>query len=317
MKEENANDPAPSKPLILGVSYALVFSGGGRLAVLSRKVAMWDVGARIQVWEVGPVAHPASAAFSPDNGLLAVKNASGAMVILDAATGKTMGDLANADEGEGSGPEFSADGQSIVDGSWAGWLRVRSVGSGAIEFAHEYPGEMITAVHPIQYRARWLVVHSIKTSLTAAAGTAAYCSVWEWPFRDRPLFETSLGASFVTSSAVSPDGAFLALIQGSSAVALSVIRVKGGANIASTKVNIGGSTAALRWSPDGTRLASVQAERVVEYNWPGLAVVNALDLPNPACVAYAPDGGALAMGSWTSGRVVDVLSAGQARLPRP
>jgi len=311
MKSKNAKGRSVLKPLGLGVSYALTFSGNGRLAVLSRRVSLWDVDARTRVWEARPCPHPASAAFSPDDGLLAIKDASGAIVILDAATGATLCDFANADDGEGSGPAFSADGRSIVDGSWAGWLRVRRVDSGAIELAHEYPGEMITAIHPIQQGARWVVVHSIKASSTAAPRTATYCSVWEWPLRDRPLFETSLSASFVTSSALSPDGAFLALI-GSPAVTLAVIRVEGGASVASTKVNIGGSTAALCWSPNGTRLASVQAEHVVEYSWPDLTVVNALDVPYPACVAYAPDGRTRAIGSWTRGRVIEVLPAGQA-----
>jgi len=245
-------------------------------------------------------------AFSPDGSYIAVKNTSGTILLLDVATGAPSCNFANADDGEGSGLEFSSDGLEIVDGSWSGWLRVRQADSGAIVFAREYPGEMITAVHRTVDGTQWLVVHAMKVTTPNSAPQNGYCSVWRWPFRDGPLFEQPLSSESVRSTALSPDGKFLAFTHGRPPSRLSVIQLQDGLEIAAVEAGPKSSLGAVAWSPNMSRLASVHEDRVVQYTWPALKVLTEWQVPYAAQIAYAPGGGLLAIAAWHAGTVVEV-----------
>jgi len=267
---------------------------------------VWDLGTRTKVWRTHPLSHPASVAFSPDGSYIAVKNTSGTILLLDVATGAPSCNFANADDGEGSGLEFSSDGLEIVDGSWSGWLRVRQADSGAIVFAREYPGEMITAVHRTVDGTQWLVVHAMKVTTPNSAPQNGYCSVWRWPFRDGPLFEQPLSSESVRSTALSPDGKFLAFTHGRPPSRLSVIQLQDGLEIAAVEAGPKSSLGAVAWSPNMSRLASVHEDRVVQYTWPALKVLTEWQVPYAAQIAYAPGGGLLAIAAWHAGTVVEV-----------
>lgn len=265
---------------------------------------MWDLSTWAKSWRVHPFSHPGYASFSPDGSRLAVKNTGGQILVLDSASGATKHNFDNTKDGEGSGPEFSSDGQAIVDGSWAGWLRVRRTDSGAVEFEHEYPREMITAVHRTADGARWVVIHSEIATKPVHDQHKYYCSVWAWPFDRGMQYEQPLDFNGITSTDLSPDGTLLAVNHGWSPVKLSVIQLNDGAEMAAVDVQFGLGSCTVSWSPNMSCLASVQEGRVVQYTWPGLKVLSEWEVPYAADVAYAPDGGLLAIGSWAVGAVV-------------
>ena len=71
-------------PWKIGTSYAVAFSGDGRLlATLGRDVSLWDLALRSKVVRAHPFSHPSDAAFSPDQRHLAVRSTSGQIAIVD------------------------------------------------------------------------------------------------------------------------------------------------------------------------------------------------------------------------------------------
>ena len=120
-----------TKPWKIGTSYAVAFSGDGRLlATLGRDVSIWDLALRSKVVRAHPFSHPSDAAFSPDQRHLAVRSTSGQIAIVDVRSGLTVVDFDNAAEGEGSNLQYSPCGEFIADGTWSGRLSVRRASSG-------------------------------------------------------------------------------------------------------------------------------------------------------------------------------------------
>jgi hypothetical protein len=303
------------KPWKIGVSSAVAFSRDGRLlATLGQDVLVWDVATRSKHIGAHPFSHPSSAAFSPDRQRLAVKSTSGHVVIIDAASGRSVVDFKNSADGEGSNLLYSYCGGYIVDGTWSGRLSVKNASSGALEFTHHFTGEMIQRVHTARDGGRWIVAHGCKATSDEEPPPPDYFSVWDWPFRRSAFRVLPRRIAFVRSSALSPDGALLAVVHGAPSEALSVFQVNDGACVGSVPVQCGGTGQQVGWSADGRLIGSVQHEAVVLYAWPSLQKCQELALAFPSDVAFSPVGDTLALGSWTAGWVLSASDPGTAAL---
>ena len=168
-----------TKPWKIGTSYAVAFSGDGRLlATLGRDVSIWDLALRSKVVRAHPFSHPSDAAFSPDQRHLAVRSTSGQIAIVDVRSGLTVVDFDNAAEGEGSNLQYSPCGEYIADGTWSGRLSVRRASSGAHEFVQDYQGEGIRSVHRSDDGKHWVIAHVAKATSDERPPPPDYFSVW-------------------------------------------------------------------------------------------------------------------------------------------
>lgn len=290
------------KPLKIGTSYAVVFSGDGRLlAALGRDVWVWSLASRAKVVRSHPFSHPSDAAFSPDQQHLAVKSTSGRIVVVDAQSGQTVVGFDNAGDGEGSNLLYSPCGEFIVDGTWGGRLSVRRASSGAREFVQDFQGESIRRIHSCHGGRRWVVAHGLKATADDRPPPPDYFSVWAWPLRAGARTVLPGRIPFSRSSALSNDGTFLAVVHGAPPSTLSVFQLGDGACVGTTAVQSGGTGSALGWSPDGQLIGSVQDGKVVFYAWPGLTKRHELPLAYPSDVTFSPHGDAVALGSWQAG----------------
>lgn len=301
-----------TRPTRLGKSYGVAFSRDGkRLATFGRDVWVWDVDRREKCFRSHPVANPSCADFSPDGHALAVKNTHGRIVVISSQSGELLSDFKNDADTEGSNVLYSACGQYLVDGTWGGRLNVRRVDSGVREFSVDFPGEMIRQVHRCGSGERWVVAHGPKAVTHDQPPPDDYFSVWQWPLRAGHHERAAVRIAFAQSSALDSDGQLIAVVHGAPPNRLSVFNLASGACMGSVEVSSGGCGSAIAWSPDGRQIASVQDSVVRLFEFPGLAQTHEVFLAYPSDVAYPPDGGLLALGSWTMGWLLpgEVLAA--------
>jgi hypothetical protein len=115
----------------------------------------------------------------------------------------------------------------------------------------------------------------------------------------------TLRSPFVRDTALSHSGKLLAVAHGGPyPMKLSVLDIENNRWLAETLIASGGSGSDLAWSPDDSRIASVQKEAVVEYSWPRLDQIWSMPMTYPSAVEYSPQGDRLAIGSWNAGVVV-------------
>lgn len=294
------------RPLKIRSSYAVTFSPhGDLLATLARDVSVWNLTRRLKIVRAHPFSHPSYSVFSPNGACLAIKCTAGLIVVIDPLSGDTVVAFGNHEDGEGSNLLYSSCGDYIIDGTWDGRLNVRRAASGLPEFVREFRGTMVQAVHRSADGRRWVIAHACKATTENRPPNPDYFSLWEWPFRDADSRRLSPGIPFVRSSALSPDGQFLAVVHGAPAETLSVLRINDRAEAISVPIRVGGTGSALSWSTDGQMIGSVQDGKVVFYSWPSLGVQHTLDVQYPSDVAFSPRSGRIAIGSWKSGCVIE------------
>jgi hypothetical protein len=293
------------KPLKIGRAYAVAVSPDeARVVALARFVFVWDLRTGNKVFRSHPFAHPSDASFSPNGEHIAVKNTRGRIAIVAADDGRTVADFKNESDGEGSNVTYSSCDEFLVDGSWAGRIRVRQSTLGAITFEKHFPHEMITAIHRDITGNRWIVEHKPIIRSGEKFPPPAYFSAWEWPFGSKIYSVLPYRIGHLFSSALSADGDRLAVVRGAPAAALEVFEPPDPTPVHSAPIKVGGSGSALCWSPDGRFLGSVQDKRIAIYREPDFSCVAEFALPYPSDIAFCTKSKLVVLGDWAQGLVV-------------
>jgi WD40 repeat protein len=293
------------KPLKIGRAYEVAVSPDeDRLAVLARFVFVWDLHSGKKVFRSHPFAHPSYASFSPDGQYLAVKNTGGRIVVLAADDGRTVADFKNESDGEGSNLAYSSCGEFLIDGSWAGHLRVRQSTDGTITFEEHFPNEIITGIHREATGQNWIVEHSPKVRPGGNFAPPDYFSAWDWPFRTKGYSVLPYRVALLSSSALSADGGRLAIVERGPAPTLAVVDPRTAGPVHGVPIELGGTGSALRWSPDSRFLGSVQKKRIAIYQVPELSCVAEFASSYPSDIAFCAKSNLVVLGDWEQGTVV-------------
>lgn len=290
-----------SRSFKLKKGYDLAFSPDSRtLATIGRDIMLWDVAARKKRLSAHPVQHPSYIDFSPDGKRLAVKSTSGRIVIIDAATGDTLVDFANQQEGEGAHVLFTGDGEALVDASWNGVLTVRHATSGAILY-REATGGMVA--HLVTTTDRSTFAYTLAgVAPSNRKPSRESVLLRRWPFVSHapvtlPIFHPHFGAI-----ALSPTGSRLAVLHESVAILdLQTLKV-----IAMTPVKEDGAAPSIGWSRDGTLVVHTDGEGVSIHESTSLRRAHHIALNFSSAVRFSPQPGLVALGSWEEGRVLDI-----------
>lgn len=285
--------------LKLPTSYELALSEqGDRIAALGRNVVVAGTVSRKRIFSCHPFSHPSHACFNSEGTILAVKNTSGHIVLIDSATGETIIDFCNKRDGEGSNLHFSKDDAYLVDGSWGGQVFVRHVSSGKIELQLEFKGEMIKEVSRSSDRRRWAFLHQPKYQ-GGSEMDSAYVTLWEWPFmRSETVL---LNLDIVQSAVLSPNGDILAVSGWTGSTYVINLLERTGCVLQS--ISTDNSCSELRWSSCGTLLGYVSSEEISIHSSKDLEKVKSFPMQYASSVCFAPDLSFIALGSWEMGVV--------------
>ena len=126
---------------------------GAYLISLGERITLWNVYAGHAARSAPRFSHPASADFSPDGTLLAVKNTSGDVLVLSVPDLEEVSRLSGAGLGEGTPIRFAADGKHIVDATRGGALMVRDPFDGSLAWSET--GDWIFRLERSRDRAVW------------------------------------------------------------------------------------------------------------------------------------------------------------------
>jgi hypothetical protein len=108
---------------------------------------------------------------------------------------------------------------------------------------------------------------------------------------------------------MSPDGRYLALVHGTKAVALTVLRLPDLHSVAALTIDAGGTGSGLSWSSAGALLASVQNNAARFYS-PELTLAAEVHAPFASAVAFSRDDTLVAIGAWQEGVVHQTSAIG-------
>jgi hypothetical protein len=263
---------------------------GAYLVSLGRRITLWDVAKGRRAASGPHFADPASADFSPDGRMVAVKNTSGDVLVMSVPALEEVARLSGAGIGEGTPIRFSPDGRHIVDACWGGALMVRDPTDGSM--AWRETGHSIFRLACTHDRATWVY----DRGQTLVRG---------WPFdTNAPEAVSSLGAP-PGPVAISDDGN-------------RVVAVSGGLQVSERHADRGGWSEprlvhpapfdgldhGLCWGPGGELVYTHQHAVWVFHDLH--AAPRAMRVPFWAFdIAISPTGATVAIGGWDAGLVTD------------
>lgn len=300
-----------SRTLKLPTSYALCVSQSERLvAALGRNVVIADLQSRKRLSSSHPVSHPSKADFNPDERLLVVKSTWGEFAVLDAESGEKVSSYRPKHQDEGAAIRFAAEDDLIVDGSWAGDIRVRKVSNLSVVESFSFKGERINAVSRNELGDVWLFAHTTKYRTDVVETSRPYLSLWKWPLRS-PQTTIDVGLRTLEAAVLAPTAPYIAAVGYCETERVRVLRIlsTGGAVLASTPLTIGGTGASTRWSHDSQLVATVEKGGFVVYSAPHLTPYNTYPEEYPADLAFLKNGAEVILGSWSAGRIAAVVSS--------
>jgi hypothetical protein len=278
------------------------------VVALGRNVVLADLVTRKRIASWHPLSHPSDVAFSPDEGLIAVKSTWGEVVVLDVATGAVRARTRPKAQDEGASIHFSPCGNFLVDGSWSGKIRVRQVSDLAVVEEYAFNGEMISATSTTADADLWLFGHKPTTPTGAQRGAPPYLTAWAWPFRE-PERKVAGGFINLYAAQLAPSGKYIATAgysHSTKAVELRLLSLSGDV-IASTIISAGGTGSSTRWSRDSKLIGAVVAKEFRVFTVPALGPVASFPAQYPSDLAFINNGAEVLLGDWSGGRVVPLL----------
>ena len=296
-----------SKPLRVGKSYQLRFIGGGdNVIAIGRDIVLWNMLQRKRLRSSHPFKHPGHMDVSPSGARVVIKNTAGQLVILSTDSLEVMVAVPFERASEGDRPMYSPCGTQIIDSSWDGLLRLLDSSMGKVVHQELSVGVMIKSMTCDSGRMLFAYVKQPKVADRAGRTPFSHVVTRSWPFVDHPEAEISVRDAYVDSVSLSPEGRRLAVLQmnASAEFSLKVIDLSEGSAIACRGVDPGGTNRSLAWSPDGSRLCSVEKGQLSVFDSTSLECVARHVDAYPCDVEFSPDGTRIAIGSWEKGTVL-------------
>jgi WD40 repeat protein len=289
--------PKPGKRKLLKSSQEVCFSpDGNTLATLGRGLTIWKCPEIGPLAKISTVSNPCNLAFSPDSRLLAVKNTSGRITLIDPSTQSTTRDFRNQADGQGSNVVFADDREHVVDASWEGVHFVRTL-EGKITFREVFKGDMVTGVlrHP---NGRYWFRH-VRPVERLFGRT--------WPFKPGEFEEliVPLDGWDYKHAAFSPDGHVLAISAGLEPIYIVLVSFPAMEVILSVPIPcLGRGLCPLSFSPCG-RILAVVGDAVAVLNATTLEVLGEIPIEYGCDVSFSPTAPLVAVGSSSVGEVFD------------
>jgi WD40 repeat protein len=240
-----------------------------------------------------PLSQASSVDFDAGGHLLAAKNTSGDILVMELPELNEVARFSGHEFGEGTEIHFASGGE-IVHGTWSGLLVARDALTGAVMWQEQ--GNDIFELCRTRDRQTWAYRTWSKVE------HRSHAVIRNWPFNKH---EASVvpGVKRVAALALSDDACQLAIAADELAIYQRDSTIAEWSRAARNRHDIGGRSGTLSWSPDGRLLAA---------NGLTHATVFARDLSHRFSeeveyncdVAFSPNGELLAVGAWGAGLTV-------------
>lgn len=296
----------------LGKSFAIRFVPHSELLVcLGQKIKLQRRLGREHVADARPFSHPCACAVAPDATLLAVKNTSGAIALLELPTLQVR--WIRPPTKEGCQLLFSPCAQYLITGSWNGELIRFETASGATQVLDRSAGSMLKWLSQSEDRLRYVYVKQPIAVDRDSPPDDSIVALRSWPFESQPEQRLAGPWRFVWAAEISPDARWLAVLHQREGgdFHVDIVDLSTALVLSSTPMVYGGTNISLAWSPDGQHVACVRSNGVTIFEAPGLRVASEVSCAYACHVSFSPDGEFLAIGAWEQGvvkRVIDLLA---------
>jgi hypothetical protein len=287
----------------LPMGFEVGFSEDGRyFFCVGRRVVVFETRTLERVWTSTGISHPSHAAFSPSGSLLAIKSTAGNIVVRDLL--RSVIALSSKAEGEGCEIQFGSE-EALVDGSWNGFLTVRTVSDGKMVHREIHDAEMVSRITRSRDRRFWLVEHNPIVREGENWPKPRYMALHQWPFGsqdrtirpDRPLSTMTL----------SPDVDRFCAIERGRRNRIVVGDTETGSVIAvGSPIELGGTGHDLVWSNDGQLIVSVQEGAFAFYRATDLKSIARVECEYPASIAFRPLHDDVLLGSWDASTLLSM-----------
>jgi WD40 repeat protein len=284
-------------------SYSVAFSPDGEhLAIVGREVVLWSVSQRKRLRSNSMLKHPSDVAFSPSGQSFCIKNTAGEILTCETASADPVARFIPEFPDEGSGVVYDSESR-IVDGSWAGDIRIRS--------AEDLRPHVV-------WRAERTMVSSVLRARNGDAWAFAIC-----PKHGHPEFESGADCILVSPSpdpdrlvplqrqwsqlrgaVLSPSGEQIAVRFGAKEHFVEVVDTRSAKTRAIAAATQGGTNGSMCWSPDGEYLILVERCGFSFRRASNLQEVGWLPCEYPSSVAFSPAAHLIALGDWSNGLVL-------------
>ncbi len=275
------------------------------VAAIGRNVVLADLKVRKRLASWHPFSHPSHIAFNGDESRIAVKNTSGEIVVLRIPDGSVAARHVPSGSDEGATLHFSDCGDYIVDGSWAGAIRVWAAHDLHLVSEFTFPKEMIQKVSCSADGKLWLFVHQPIIREGENFTPPPYLTIWEWPLK-QPLATLFSNMDILYGAAVSPCASFISTlghVRSTRSTTLCLRTIAGNA-VCSTHLSNGTSVKELRWAPNSRAIGVVSYAGFTIYDVPQLILRTTIDAKYPSDLAFIEENTCAILGTLDSGTIV-------------
>jgi WD40 repeat protein len=293
-KSPETNESKIGKRKLLKGSQVCFSPDGTLLVTLGRGLTVWKCPEIEQLAKISTISNPFHVAFSPDSRMLAVKNTSGRIALIDPLAQRATRDFRNQADGEGSNVVFADDGEHVITASWTGSHFVRTL-EGQITFREVFKGDWVTGVlrHP---DGRYWFRHERPDQRLFGR---------TWPFKTGEYEKLIVPIDRYENAVFSPDGRVLAISAGHEPTWIILASFPSMELIHSAPVPcLGFALGFLNFSPCG-RILVVVGKVVAVLNATTLEVIAEIPIEYGTCVAFSPTAPLMAVGSESMGEVFD------------
>jgi WD40 repeat protein len=286
-----------SERTLLGRSERVCFSLDGRwLATLNGGLTLWKGPGIEEPENLATIGNACELAFSPDSRLLAIKNTTGQIVLIDLSTRTTKVDFRNTKDGQGTNIVFGADSQHVIDATWEGSHIARTL-NGKTTFHERFDGEKVTGVlrHP---DGRYWFRHEQRGYRMLGR---------TWPFRAGEFDEVAIPLDEYHDAIFSPDGRLLTLFADDRRFVVRFFSFPAMETLGSGVYPSLGMSArpAISISQCGRLLAVAGSRASLITNLDRPALYEGFKIQEPSDVVFSPTHSLVAIGSRTEGEVID------------
>jgi WD40 repeat protein len=284
---------AGRRPLLKGDERVCFSPDGTLLASLGRRLTFWRCPEIEKLATISTISNACELAFSPDSRLLAVKNTSGRIALVDVVTQSIELDFRNQSDGEGSNLVFAADGAQIIDASWEGVHFVRTL-DGKTTFREVFTGDMVTAVLRHPGGRYWFRHERPDERLIGRA----------WPFQPGMYDKVTIPFWMYADATFSPDGSSLAVLHDADPCTVTIFSFPAMESVRSRPISAE-SAMKLRYSRCGRLLAVAASDYMIVLNAKTLQPIETIPISYCFNVEFSPTAPLLAVGRGSSAEVFD------------